>query len=50
MLPLDGSLPPGEYTMETGMYDAQTGVRLDILSETGTKVDDKIVLGSVMLE
>jgi len=49
-LPLDGSLPPGEYTMETGMYDAQTGVRLDILSDTGAKVDDRIVLGSVTLE
>ena len=49
-LPLDGSLPPGEYTMETGMYDPETGVRLDILSDTGVKVGDRIVLGSVTLE
>jgi hypothetical protein len=45
VLPLAGS---GSYALEIGMYDAATGRRLAIVSDTGEAVDDRIVLQDVL--
>jgi hypothetical protein len=40
-------LKPGSYILEIGMYDAISGERLPVLSESGALVDDRIVLETV---
>jgi hypothetical protein len=36
--------PPGEYVIETGMYDLSTMLRLPVLNEEGAVVGDRISL------
>lgn len=36
--------PPGQYTLEIGLYDPATGQRLPITSEDGTVLDNRILL------
>jgi 4-amino-4-deoxy-L-arabinose transferase-like glycosyltransferase len=38
----------GEYTIEIGMYDPDTGERLEVLEAPGQPVGDRITLGTVM--
>ena len=35
MLRLPADLPPGEYTLNVGLYEPQTGLRLDVLDQLG---------------
>lgn len=46
-LPLD--LPPGQYQLLVGMYDAETLERLPVLDAAGGTVGDSIPLGSVSI-
>ena len=46
-IPLKPEAPPGEYTLEIGLYDARTGKRLPVLDEEGRVLDDKIVLAKI---
>ena len=39
----------GEHTIEIGMYDPNTGERLEVLDEQGQPVGDRITLGTVMI-
>ena len=39
----------GEHTLEIGMYDPNTGERLQVLDEQGQPVGDRITLGTVMI-
>jgi mannosyltransferase len=45
---LPAHIPPGEYLIEVGMYDAATLARLPVFDETGKRVaDDRVILGAV---
>jgi hypothetical protein len=50
ILLLDKGLKPGTYTLEAGMYNVSTGERLAVLSASGAKTDDRILLGTVVVE
>jgi hypothetical protein len=39
--------PPGEYTVEIGLYDPETGERLRVLDAQGEPAGDRITLGTV---
>lgn len=39
--------PSGEYILEIGLYNAETGVRLPVLDERGEVVDDRVLLRKV---
>lgn len=41
---LAGDLPPGSYRVQVGLYLLQTLRRLSVLDDTGTAVDDKLLL------
>jgi hypothetical protein len=47
VLPLD--IPAGEYQIELGLYDAATGQRLPILTEQGDVVEDRVLVGPVVV-
>ncbi len=47
-LPILPGTPPGEYVVEIGMYNLETGQRLPII-EGGQAVNDHILLGSVRI-
>jgi hypothetical protein len=50
-LSLPADLPPGEYRIEVGMYDAETQARLPVLDAAGQPVPDGVVrLGEAALE
>jgi hypothetical protein len=49
-LSLDADAPPGEYVLEVGLYEEQTGVRLPLFDGTGRVVDDRVVLETVRVE
>jgi hypothetical protein len=38
------NVPAGEYSLQVGLYDEQTGARVNRVDDTGKSVDDKIVL------
>jgi hypothetical protein len=46
IIPLDSDLPPGEYQLEIGMYQLETGQRLEV-REGPNKGGDRILLGPV---
>ncbi len=37
----------GQYAIEIGLYNAETGVRLPVLDEQGERVDDRVLLRKV---
>ena len=39
--------PSGQYIIEIGLYNAETGVRLPVLDEKGETVDDRVLLRKV---
>jgi uncharacterized membrane protein len=39
--------PPGEYVIEVGMYEAETGQRLPVLDEGGKIQDDRVLLEKI---
>ena len=46
---VDPEAPPGEYVIEIGMYDADTGQRLRVLSGDQGLEADRLVLGVVQV-
>ena len=46
-IPIQADAPPGQYTLEIGLYDLITGQRLPVMSEDGTVLDNKILLTEV---
>ena len=43
-VPIQPDAPPGQYVIEVGMYQAETGERLLIINQKGQVVDNKILL------
>ncbi|MDE3090231.1 MAG: glycosyltransferase family 39 protein [Chloroflexota bacterium] len=49
-LQIPPNTPPGEYTLEVGMYDPATLARLPARDESGARVaEDRVVLGTVRI-
>jgi len=48
--PIDDSLPAGEYLLQVGLYDDETGIRVNRLDAAGHPVDDKVVLSEIQIE
>lgn len=47
----DSTLPPGEYTVEVGMYRRDDLSRLPVMDGLGQRVEgDRVLLGTVMIE
>ena len=44
---IDPQAPPGQYTVEIGMYDPATGARLPIVDGSGRPLGDRLLLGQV---
>ena len=44
---VDPNAPSGQYAVEIGLYNAETGVRLPVLDEKGETVDDRVLLRKV---
>ena len=49
LLSLGESLPPGQYTLEVGMYEPGSGERLSVLSDSGQMVSDRLILVQIDL-
>ena len=50
-IPVNPGTPPGEYSIEVGMYELETGERLAIFDEDGKRLEgDRILLGKVEVE
>jgi len=48
---LKEGIPKGRYRLEVGMYDLETGERLPVFDENGTRMpQDRILLGAVKVE
>ncbi len=47
---LDPHAPPGEYTLEAGVYDWMTLERLPVYDRSGGSLGDRIVLGPILVE
>ena len=48
-LPLNPNLPPGSYDILVGFYEADTGVRLQILDEAGQFKSDHARLSNIQI-
>lgn len=48
-VPLDPDAPPGSYQVEIGFYLLATNTRLPVLSPDGTPIDDKILIGGLIV-
>ncbi len=46
---LNPDAPRGEYTIEIGMYEAESGARLPILDGNGQVIGDHILLGTIQI-
>ena len=46
-LSLPSTLAPGDYSIEAGMYDSATGVRLNVAAPSAAASSDHILLGSI---
>jgi hypothetical protein len=49
-LTIQEGAPAGLYTLQVGMYDANTSQRLPVLDEKGSPVGDTVVLGDFPVE
>lgn len=49
-LMVDPSTEPGEYSLEIGLYDAQTGERLLVRDDTGAVSGDRLLLPGLVVE
>ena len=45
---LPADLPPGAYLLEVGAYEASSGVRLPVLSESGERLADMVLLSQTI--
>jgi hypothetical protein len=43
-IPIQPDAPPGQYIVEVGMYQVETGQRLPIINQNGQTIDDRVVL------
>jgi hypothetical protein len=50
ILPLDPGLPPGNYDLLLGLYEAGPGVRLQILGEEGQFKSDNLRLTGIEIQ
>jgi len=50
IIPVDDSVPPGDYHIELGLYDPATMQRLAVLDTTGQPVSDKVVMAPITVE
>jgi uncharacterized membrane protein len=48
-VPIKAGAPPGEYTIEIGMYEASTGERLEVRGEGGDVEGNSIVLHKIQI-
>jgi len=48
-LALPADLPPGEYSLAVGLYDAATGRRLPVVTGQGAAPTDRVLAGSVLI-
>jgi hypothetical protein len=48
-LALPADLPPGEYSLAVGLYDAATGERLPVDTSEGTAPSDRVLVGPVLI-
>jgi hypothetical protein len=46
---LPADLPPGEYRLAVGLYDAATGERLLVYTGEGTAPSDRVLVGSLLI-
>ncbi len=49
-IPIQPDVPSGQYVIEIGMYQAETGQRLPIINQQGQIVDDRILLEEVTVQ
>ncbi len=49
LVPLDSTAPSGSYQLEIGVYLLATNARLPILDEQGNPIDDKVLLGGLLV-
>jgi hypothetical protein len=49
-LPISASVPPGEYTLQVGLYDEASGVRLKRVDAAGSPIADTIVLSKITIK
>jgi hypothetical protein len=47
---VDAVAPPGEYMLQVGLYDEETGVRVNRVDAAGNPIDDKVGLSKLMLQ
>jgi hypothetical protein len=48
-VPIKTGAPPGEYTIEIGMYEASTGGRLQVWGESGDTEGNRIILHKIQI-
>ena len=46
-LSLEPKLPPGEYSLEIGLYSLGTGQRLDVLDQMGNPQDTRVRVSGI---
>jgi hypothetical protein len=49
-VPIQPEAPPGQYIIEIGMYQAETGQRLPIINQKRQVVDDRVLLEEVTVQ
>jgi hypothetical protein len=47
---ISASVPPGEYTLQVGLYDEASGVRLKRVDAAGSPLADTIVLSKITIQ
>jgi hypothetical protein len=50
IIPLDPDLLPGEYQLEIGMYQLETGQRLPIVNDEGQVMDGRVPLKEITIK
>jgi hypothetical protein len=47
IVPIDATIPPGDYKIEIGLYDPATMQRLAIVDANGQSITDKVMIGPI---
>ena len=50
IIPIDKSIPPGEYQLTVGLYDPKTMRRLSVLDANGNPMTDQVVIAPITVE
>jgi hypothetical protein len=48
-IPISVNMPPGEYVLQAGLYDEETGARSNRVDAAGNSIDDKIILSTIRI-